>query len=74
MAVSSTEADLVLAGGKIRTPAHPSGFVQALAVRDGVILAVGNDDEMRELAGAPASSTCAGGWRCRPSATRTCTR
>ena len=32
MAVSSTEADLVFAGGKIRTPAHPSGFVQALAV------------------------------------------
>ena len=51
MAVSSTEADLVLAGGKIRTPAHPSGFVQALAVRDGVIQAVGRDDEMRELAG-----------------------
>ena len=51
MAVSSTEADLVLAGGKIRTTAHPSGFVQALAVRDGVIQAVGRDDEMRELAG-----------------------
>ena len=51
MAVSSTEADLVFAGGKIRTPAHPSGFVQALAVRDGVIQAVGTDDEIRELAG-----------------------
>jgi predicted amidohydrolase YtcJ len=51
MAVSSTEADLVLAGGKIRTPAHPSGFVQALAVRGGVIQAVGRDDEMRELTG-----------------------
>ena len=51
MAVSSTEADLVFAGGKIRTPAHPSGFVQALAVRDGVVQAVGTDDEMRELAG-----------------------
>ena len=45
MAVSSTEADLVFAGGKIRTPAHPSGFVQALAVRDGVIQALGTDDE-----------------------------
>jgi len=44
-------ADLVFAGGKIRTTAHPSGFVQALAVRDGVIAAVGTDDEMRELAG-----------------------
>src|SRR6266581_1582685 len=51
MAVSSTEADLVLASGKIRTPAHPSGFVQALAVRDGMIQAVGSDDEIRELTG-----------------------
>ncbi len=50
-AVSSSEADLVLAGGKIRTPAHPSGFVQALAVRDRVIQAVGSDDEIRELTG-----------------------
>jgi len=45
------EADLVLAGGKIRTPAHPSGFAQALAVRDGAILAVGTDDEIKELTG-----------------------
>ena len=49
--MSSTEADLVFAGGKIRTPAHPSGFAQALAVRDGVILAVGTEDEIRELTG-----------------------
>jgi predicted amidohydrolase YtcJ len=45
------EADLVLAGGKIRTPAHPSGFAQALAVRDGMIQAVGADGDIRELAG-----------------------
>jgi predicted amidohydrolase YtcJ len=51
MAVNSSEADLVFAGGKIRTPAHPSGFVQALAVRDGVIQALGTDDDIRELAG-----------------------
>ncbi|MBV9207611.1 MAG: amidohydrolase [Actinobacteria bacterium] len=51
MAVTITEADLVLVGGKIRTPAHPSGFVQALAVRDGAVQAVGSDDEIRELAG-----------------------
>jgi len=51
MAVSSTEADLVFASGKIRTPAHPSGFVQALAVRDRMIQAVGTDDEMKELTG-----------------------
>ena len=51
MPVTSTEADLVFVGGKIRTPAHPSGFVQALAVRDGVITAVGTDDDIRELTG-----------------------
>jgi predicted amidohydrolase YtcJ len=51
MAVNSTEPDLVFAGGKIRSPAHPSGFVQALAVRDGVILAAGTDDDIRELTG-----------------------
>jgi len=49
--VSSSEAELVLAGGKIRTPAHPSGFAQALAVRDGLVQAVGSDDEIRELTG-----------------------
>ena len=49
--MSRSEADLVLAGGKIRTPAHPSGFVSALAVRDGIIQAVGSDDEIRELTG-----------------------
>jgi predicted amidohydrolase YtcJ len=51
MAVGGSEADLVLAGGKIRTPAHPSGFVSALAVRGGLIQAVGSDDEIRELTG-----------------------
>ena len=51
MAVSGNEADLVFAGGKIRTPAHPSGFVQALAVRGGLIQALGTDDEIRELTG-----------------------
>jgi predicted amidohydrolase YtcJ len=47
----SSEADLVFTGGKIRTPAHPSGFAEALAVRGGVIQAVGTDDEIRELTG-----------------------
>jgi predicted amidohydrolase YtcJ len=51
MAVGGNEADLVFAGGKIRTPAHPSGFVQALAVRRGVIQALGTDDEIKELTG-----------------------
>jgi predicted amidohydrolase YtcJ len=44
-------ADLVLVGGKIRTPAHPSGFVQAAAIASGVVGALGNDDEIREHIG-----------------------
>ena len=44
-------AELVLVGGKIRTPAHPSGFVQAAAISGGVIRALGSDDQIRELAG-----------------------
>ena len=51
MAVGGSEADLVLAGGRIRSPAHPSGFVSALAVRGGLIQAVGSDDEIGELTG-----------------------
>ena len=51
MAVGGNEADLVFTGGKIRTPTHPSGFVQALAVRGGVIQALGRDDEIKELTG-----------------------
>jgi predicted amidohydrolase YtcJ len=51
MAVGGNEADLVFVGGKIRTPAHPSGFVEALAVRNGLIHALGTDDEIREVTG-----------------------
>src|SRR6204780_3816161 len=51
MAMGDSTADLVLGGGKVRPPAHPSGFAQALAVRGGTILAVGADDEIRELTG-----------------------
>jgi predicted amidohydrolase YtcJ len=49
--VAQPTADLILTGGKIRTPGHPSGFVSALAAGDGVIAALGHDDEIRELAG-----------------------
>jgi len=49
--VNGTEADLVFAGGKIRTSAHPSGFVPAMAIRGGVIQALGGQDEIRELTG-----------------------
>jgi predicted amidohydrolase YtcJ len=51
MVVGGNEADLVFVGGKIRTRAHPSGFVEALAVRNGLIHALGTDDEIRELTG-----------------------
>lgn len=44
-------ADLVLLNGRITTmdPAHPE--TTALAARDGVFVAVGSDDEMRDLIG-----------------------
>jgi hypothetical protein len=44
-------ADLVLVGGKIRTQAHPSGFVQAAAIGGGVITAVGADEQIRDQVG-----------------------
>jgi predicted amidohydrolase YtcJ len=48
---SGGQADLVFTGGKIRSPAHPSGFVQALAVRDGLIQAAGTDEEIGQVTG-----------------------
>jgi predicted amidohydrolase YtcJ len=51
MTASSGQADLVFTGGKIRSPAHPSGFVQALAVRGGLIQAVGTDEEIGLVTG-----------------------
>jgi len=42
-------AELVLVSGKIRTPAHPSGFVQAAAISGGVVVALGRDEELRDL-------------------------
>ena len=51
MTTSSGQADLAFTGGKIRSPAHPSGFVQALAVRGGLIQAAGPDEEIRQVTG-----------------------
>ena len=48
---AARNAELVLVNGKIRTPAHPSGFAQAAAIGGGVVLAIGRDDEIREFAG-----------------------
>ena len=51
MTGSDGQADLVLTGGRIRSPAHPSGFVQALAVRGGLIHSVGTNEEIRQVTG-----------------------
>src|ERR1700689_2102070 len=51
MAMGDRTAELGLVGGKARTPAHPSGFAQALAVRGGTSRAAGADDEIREFTG-----------------------
>jgi predicted amidohydrolase YtcJ len=51
MTVSDGPADLVFTGGRIRSPAHPSGFVQAAAVRGGLIQAVGTDEEITQVTG-----------------------
>ena len=45
-------AELVLVNGKIRTPAHPSGFVTAAAASGGVITGLFGDDDAREVIGA----------------------
>jgi predicted amidohydrolase YtcJ len=44
-------AELVLVNGKIRTPAHPSGFTQAAAVSGGQLARLGRDDEIRDHIG-----------------------
>jgi predicted amidohydrolase YtcJ len=45
------QAELVFVGGRVRSPVHPSGFAQALAVRDGLIQAVGTNDDIRQVTG-----------------------
>jgi predicted amidohydrolase YtcJ len=45
----SRAAELVLVNGRIRTPAHPSGFVQAMAISGGAVKALGSDAEIRPL-------------------------
>ncbi|MBO0821143.1 MAG: amidohydrolase [Nocardiopsaceae bacterium] len=44
-------AEVVLVNGKIRTPAHPSGFVRAMAIGGGIIRALGDDEDIRPLTG-----------------------
>ena len=46
-----TTADLILIGGRVRTPSDPSGFAKAIAIRGDLIQAVGTDADIRDLAG-----------------------
>ena len=48
---SPAKADMVLLGGKIITVDAKENICQALAIRDGRIMAVGSDAEIRPLAG-----------------------
>jgi predicted amidohydrolase YtcJ len=52
VSVAGGKADLVFIGGKVRTPAEPSGFAEAIAIGDGLILAVGSAADIRDLAGS----------------------
>ena len=61
MTASGGQADLAFTGGKIRSPAHPSGFVQALAVRSGLIQAAGTDEEIRQVTGPGTRVVALGG-------------
>ena len=51
VAVGQTPADLVLRNGKIVTVDQKIGEVQALAARDGRIVAVGSEDEIKRYIG-----------------------
>ncbi len=47
MAASRASADLALVGGRVRTLDPERPFAEALAIRDGTIVAVGSDAEVR---------------------------
>jgi hypothetical protein len=48
---SPRHGELVLVNGKVRTPAHPSGFTQAVAMSGSTVLTLGGDDEIRDFIG-----------------------
>ncbi|HTV02224.1 MAG TPA: hypothetical protein VMF13_16870, partial [Luteitalea sp.] len=50
--VSTTPADLVVLGGRVLTLDPSSRVVQAVAIRDGKVVAVGADTAVRPLVGA----------------------
>jgi len=59
--VTAQPADLVLFGGRIVTLDAESSVHEALAIRDGKVLAVGSDEAMRALAGAGTRTVALGG-------------
>jgi predicted amidohydrolase YtcJ len=49
--VTDGKADLILISGRVRSPAEPSGFAQAIAINGGLIQAAGRNEDIRDLAG-----------------------
>jgi hypothetical protein len=49
--LSDPGPELILIGGRVRTPADPSGFAEAIAIGNGTITAVGSDADIEDLAG-----------------------
>ena len=60
-AAQAQTADTILFNGKIVTLDATSSVVQALAIRDGRIMAVGTNDEVRKLAGSATKTLDVGG-------------
>ncbi len=61
MAAGANGAEVILTGGRIRTLDGADRVVQALAIRDGRIVATGADDEITPLAGAGTRRVTLGG-------------
>jgi adenine deaminase len=60
-AAHAQSADTILLDGKIVTLDAKSSVVQALAIRDGRVMAVGSNDDMKKLAGANTKTVDVGG-------------
>ena len=72
---NGSSADLAFVNGAVYTVDAARSWAQAVAVKDGRIVAVGTDDDVRSPSvRAPRSSTWRTGCSCPASRTRTCTR
>src|SRR4029079_1063817 len=60
-AVESPPMDLILHGGRVYTVDANDRVVEAVAIRDGRIVAVGSTDEIRRLAGPGTRQVALGG-------------